>query len=478
MADETAFNTPGGFHKGSGESHARQGLSGSMGRPIRVTFLGAGSSFTPRLLNDLLHIPGSRGGTVALVDIEGRRLKAMHEVIGRMIRSRADGLWTVEASTDRRAVLPGTDYLVNCIEVSGLSCVELDYDIPARYGIDQCIGDTVGPGGLFKGLRTIPVWLDVLRDVEELCPEALVLNYTNPMGMMCVAAQRTSSVRVVGLCHSVQQTSDLLARRAGVPPQEMEWECAGINHLAWFTRLRHRGIDLYPRLMNKAVGDLHGNPGDPDDAADLVRKDIMIHFGAFVTESSGHFSEYLPYYRKRKDLVARYCRSGYDGESRFYADQWPGWRAAADREREEMLAGQRPLSWPRSWEYASWIIEAIEKHQPFAIHANVPNSTGESTSLIGNLPADGCVEVRCLVDGSGIRPVRYGLLPGHLAALCDWNMRMITTGAIAAIERSKESAVHALLLDPLCSAVLSPGEIRSMTLEMFEAEGEFLPAYR
>jgi len=477
MTDENTFNTPGGFHKGSGESRASQGLPGSMGRPIRMTFLGAGSSFTPRLFNDLLHIPGSRGGTIALVDIDERRLKAMHDVIAQMIRSRAEGLWTVEASADRRAVLAGTHYLVNCIEVSGLECVQTDHDIPARYGIDQCIGDTVGPGGLFKGLRTIPVWLDVLKDAEGLCPEALVLNYTNPMGMMCVAAERRSALRVVGLCHSVQQTSDLLARRAGVPPEEMEWECAGINHLAWFTRLRHQGIDLYPRLMDRARADLRGHPADLDDAADLVRKDIMVHFGAFVTESSGHFSEYLPYYRKRKDLLTQYCRSGYDGQSRFYADEWPQWRATADRERGEMVAGQRPLSWPRSWEYASWIIEAIEKHAPFAIHGNVPNSTAHATSLIGNLPADGCVEVRCLVDGSGVRPVRYGQLPAHMATLCDWNLRMITAGATAAIERSKEAAVHALLLDPLTSAVLSPAEIRSMTLEMFEAEKEFLPGY-
>jgi len=398
-------------------------------------------------------------------------------VLRQMIRTQGEGVWTVEASTERREVLPGTHYLVNCIEVSGMQCVRSDNDIPARYGFDQCIGDTVGPGGLFKSLRTIPVWLGVLRDAEELCPEALVLNYTNPMGMMCVAAQRTSSMRVVGLCHSVQQTSDLLARRAGVPAHEMEWECAGINHLAWFTRLRHRGVDLYPGLMEKARADLEGHPSDPEDAADLVRKDVMLHFGAFVTESSGHLSEYLPHYRKRPDLLRQYCRAGYDGQSKFYADEWPTWRAAADQERADMVAGRRPLSWPRSWEYASWIIEAIEKNVPFVIHGNVPNSTGEATALIGNLPADGCVEVRCLVDGSGVRPVRYGRLPDHMAALCDWNMRMISAGAVAAIERSTEAAVHALLLDPLTSAVLSPAEIRAMTLEMFEAEKDFLPGY-
>ena len=183
-----------------------------------------------------------------------------------------------------------------------------DNDIPAKYGVNQCIGDTIGPGGLFKSLRTIPVWLDVLKDVEELCPQALVLNYTNPMSMMCLAAARTtSSMQVVGLCHSVQGTSHLLARRAGVPYRDMEWECAGINHLAWFTKLRHQGKDLYPLLMKKAQQDLAGKPSNPEDDGDLVRKDMMLHFGAFITESSGHLSEYLPYYRKRKDLLKQYA---------------------------------------------------------------------------------------------------------------------------------------------------------------------------
>ncbi len=477
MSDTTAFNTQGGFHKGSGEARSRGGLGGEMGRPVRITFLGAGSSFTPRLVNDLLALPGSKGGTLALVDIDAERLSTMRRVVEKMINHQGDELWSVEASPDRRAVLEGTDYLVNCIEVSGVECVRIDNDIPATYGVDQCIGDTVGPGGLFKGLRTIPVWLQVLRDAEELCPEALVLNYTNPMGMMCVAAQRASRMRVVGLCHSVQQTSDLLAERAEVPYEELEWECAGINHLAWFTRLRHGDRDLYPRLIEKALRDLAGDPIDASDAADLIRKDIMVHFGAFVTESSGHLSEYLPYYRKRKELQERYSRPEYDGQSSFYADEWPKWRMAADRERQEMVEGKRPLSWERSWEYASWIIEAREKNVPYVFHGNVPNSSGQGGPLIENLPAEGCVEVRCLVDGSGVHPVSYGRLPERMAAPCDWNMRMINAGATAAIEKSKEAAFHALLLDPLTAAVCSPAEIRSMTLEMFEAEKNFLVEY-
>jgi alpha-galactosidase len=434
--------------------------------------------FTPRLVNDLLRIPGGAGGTIGLVDIDLTRLETMSRLIRKLIASRGKTGWKVQASPDRRNVLPRSDYLVNCIEVSGMECVRLDNDIPARYGIDQCIGDTIGPGGLFKGLRTIPVWLDVLRDAEDLCPNAVVLNYTNPMSMMCLAAGRSSTMTVVGLCHSVQGTSRLLAHRAGVPYEEMVWTCAGINHLAWFTTLRHKGRDLYPRLMAKARGDLAGKPNDPEDAKDLVRKDIMLHFGAFVTESSGHLSEYLPYYRKRPDLIERYCRDGYDGGSGFYAREWPGWRVVADTERMEMLRGKRPLTWDRSLEYASWIIEAREKDHSFVFYGNVMNTAGGAGQLISNLPADGCVEVACVANGNGISPTRYGALPPQMAALCDWNMRMFDLGVQAAMRRSKEAAIHALSLDPLTAAICSPAEIRSMTLELFDAEKRFLPGYR
>jgi alpha-galactosidase len=366
---------------------------------------------------------------------------------------------------------------VNCIEVSGLDCVRFDNDIPAKYGVNQCIGDTIGPGGLFKALRTIPVWLDVLKDVEALCPQAIVLNYTNPMNMLCLAAARTTPVQVVGLCHSVQGTGHLLAKRANVPYLEMEWECAGINHLAWFTKLRHEGKDLYPMLMKKARQDLSGKLVDPKDL-DIVRKDMMVHFGAFITESSGHLSEYLPYYRKRKDLIKTYARPGYDGETSFYANNWPKWRAAGDKDRHDMVSGAKPISWERSWEYASWIIEAREKDAPVRIHGNVPNSTAGNDTLISNLPADGCVEVACMIDRNGINPTRYGKLPPQMAALCASNMAMFDLGATAAIERSKDAAIHALMLDPLTAAMCSPAEIKEMTLELFDAEKAFLPKYK
>jgi len=473
---------------------AARGLPGRIQRPIKITMLGAGSAFTPRLMNDILRIPGDQGGTIALVDIDRERLDTMVKLITRLAGQLGKANWRVTGSADRRKVMAGSDYIVNCIEVSGTACVRFDNDIPAKYGIDQCIGDTIGPGGLFKSMRTIPVFLQVLKDAEELCPKAIVLNYTNPMAMMCLAAGRSSSMQIVGLCHSVQGTSQLLAERAGIPVGEMEWACAGINHMAWFTKLQHQGRDLYPLLKRKAAADLaralkEGRPKNPKKLnhhawesaewhKDIVRKDMMLQFGAFITESSGHLSEYLPYYRKRKDLVQRYSREGYDGGTSFYANNWPTWRKNADKQRARMLAGKEPMDWERSWEYASWIIEAREKDTPFRIHGNVMNNHQGAGQLITNLPADGCVEVACMVDRNGINPTRFGALPRQMAALCDSNMRMFDLGAQACIERSKELAIYALMLDPLTSAVCSPEEIRKMTLEMFAAEKAYLPGYK
>jgi alpha-galactosidase len=456
------------------------GLPGTMPRPIKVVMLGAGSGFTPRLASDLIQTPGHCGGEIALIDIDAKRLKPMQEIVTRIAakHSSEGRAWTVTGYTDRTEALKGADYLINSIEVSGLGCVRHDNDIPAKFGVDQCIGDTIGPGGLFKGLRTIPVWLEILRDAEKLCPNALVLNYTNPMSMMMLAAGRSSSMTAVGLCHSVQGTSRLLARRAGVAYDELDWECAGVNHLAWFTKLAHQGESLYPRLMEKARQDLAGKPSDAKDAADLVRKDMMLHFGAFITESSGHLSEYLPYYRKRKNLIEKYCRPGYDGASSFYADNWPTWRKNADANREKMVRGEEPIGWDRSFEYATFIIESREKNTPFAFHGNVMNRWKGGGPLIDNLPHDGVVEVKTLVDRNGLQPVTFGRLPPQMAAICAAQMAMYDLAAEAAIHKSKEAAIYALTLDPLTAACCSPAEIKAMALEMFAAEKEFLPGFK
>ncbi len=487
------------------DADQQKGLDGQVQRPLKITMLGAGSNFTPRLAGDVLQIPTADRGEIALVDIDTERLTTMKQIIQKVIEKhgRADG-WKVIASPKRREVMADSDYVVNCIEVSGLACVADDNDIPLKYGIDQCIGDTIGPGGLFKALRTVPVWLEVLADIRELAPNAIVLNYTNPMNIMCLAGGRVApEVPVVGLCHSVQGTSHLLARYADVPYEEMAWECAGINHLAWFTRLEHKGEDLYEKVLYEkfahevAEGIAESERGEArhDDTdtrlqevevkakqSDLIRKDMCLHFGAFITESSGHLSEYLPYYRKSDD-GRKLLRLGYAGGSRFYATNWPTWRKSQDETRAQMLSGEKPLPENRSWEYASWIIEAREKDQPFRIHGNVMNQGATPYSagrgqLITNLPADGCVEVACMIDVNGINPTVYGALPPQMAHICAMNMAMFDLAATACIEKSKEAAIHSLMLDPLTMAVCTPRQIKQMTLEMFEAESEFLPGFK
>lgn len=484
-------------HASHTQDAAQQGLPGKFSRKIKVTFMGAGSFFTPRVLNDILKTPGEMGGTFALVDVDEHRLKLTTRMIRQLVKGTG---WKVVASTDRREVLSGTDYVINCIEVSGAACVESDNDIPLKYGVDQCIGDTIGPGGLFKSLRTIPAFLGILRDVEDLCPQALVLNYTNPMSMLCTAAGRVSPIPVVGLCHSVQGTSNLLAKYAGVPYEEMSWTCAGINHLAWFTRLEHKGKDLYPKLkkdfarqLKKSIAEVEAGTADPKwlstwsgaeptdmppHHVDLVRKDMCVNFGAFITESSGHLSEYLPYYRK-SEAGRNLLRSGYQGGSRFYATNWPHWRKQADVDRAAILKGDKAMDWARSWEYAAWIIEAREKNTPYRFHGNVMNQPASgSGKLISNLDADQAVEVACLVDGNGVQPTRFGALPPQMAGLCASNLAMFGLGAQAAITRSVEMAAHALMLDPLTAAVCTPSQIRAMTLEMFEAQQDYLPGYK
>ena len=358
----------------------------------------------------------------------------------------------------------GSDFIINTIEVSGLQTVRYDYEIPLKYGVDQCIGDTVGPGGIMKALRTIPSWLEILKDAEELCPNAYVLNYTNPMSMMMLATFRASKMKAVGLCHSVQGTSMKLAKYLEVPYEELKWRCAGINHMSWFTELTHKGEDMYPVLKRKARENKELYEEDP------VRFEIMFHFGYFVTESSGHMSEYVPYFRKRPDLIDKYCREGYRGGRGFYAKNWPKWRKALDERRRRIIAGEEEPNLKRSVEYASQIIEGIVFNRLQIIYGNVLN-----TGLITNLPQNEVVEVACLVDRNGIHPVYFGELPPQLAALCRSNMAVYDMTVRAIMNNSYEMAEQALMLDPLTSAVCSLEEIRNMFRELYEAEKEYLP---
>jgi len=434
----------------------------SVSRQLKIAIIGAGSAvFARQLMTDILTTPGLTRGTFALVDVDADRL-SLAKRIGEKMALASGKSWQVEATRDRRKALPGCDYVISCIEVAGLRNVRNDYDIPLRYGVDQCIGDTIGPGGIFKMLRTGPAWLEILDDVEQLCPRAIVMNYTNPMSALTLLALRATSVRVVGLCHSVQGTSQQLADYLDLPAAELRWRCAGINHLAWFTELTHKGRDMYPLLRKRSE--------DPEVwDADPVRFEMMKHFGAFCTESSGHMSEYIPYFRKKPALVTQYTRGGYRGESGFYANNWPAWRAGGDDSIRELLDGRSPLALQRSEEFASTIIQAIECGRPAVIHGNVLNA-----GLVDNLPGDGCVEVPVLADSSGLSPIHFGPLPAQLAALDRAHMAVHGLMVDAVMRRDLEAARHALLLDPLTAAVCSPAEVAAMFDEMVSAEREDL----
>jgi alpha-galactosidase len=428
---------------------------------VKVTLIGAGSAvFARQIVTDVLAIDGLDGGTFALVDIDADRLELAHDISEKLVGATGKD-WTVESSTERNDVLAGTDFLVNSIEVAGLENVRHDYEIPLRYGVDQCIGDTIGPGGIFKALRTGPAWLEILRDAERECPGAVVMNYTNPMSLLTLAAIRATSMDVVGLCHSIQGTSEQLAGYLEVPPEELCWRAAGINHNSWFVELARDGVDLYPELRKRArTSGIYEH--------DPVRFETMLHLGAFPSESSGHFSEYLPYFRKRPDLIKRYTRDGYLGESGYYANNWPTWRAENDEEIRKMLSGEEELPLERSPEYAADVIEAVTFGREMVIYGNVRN-----TGLIDNL-SDGCVEVACLVDRNGVQPCHFGPLPEQLAALNRAHMAVHDLVVQALLDRDRQNALHALMLDPLTAAVCSLEEISQMFSEMWEAQRPFL----
>jgi alpha-galactosidase len=431
----------------------------------KITFVGAGSSvFTYEIVTDILATAALDNGVFALVDIDAERLELAHQVAELAVKHSGKH-WRVEASTERRRVLAGTDYLINTIEVAGLANVRHDFDIPMKYGVNQCIGDTIGPGGIFKALRTLPAWLDILADTEQLAPDALALNYTNPMSITCLAGVRASCLPVVGLCHSIQHTSEQVAEYLGIPYNELNFRAAGINHLAWLVEITRNGEDMYPLLREKTQ-----DPAIYEQ--DPIRFETMLYLGAFPTEGSGHSSEYTPYFRKRPDLVEKYARDGYLGETGFYANNWPEWRAEADDDMRRIIAGEEAIELERGPEFASYIVEAIETNEPAVIYGNVPN-----TGLITNLPQDGIVEVACLVNKMGVQPTYFGALPTQLAALNAAHMAVHDLVATAVLEHSAEAAFYALMLDPLTAAVCSPAEIRAMFDEMIEAQTAYLPEW-
>ncbi len=436
---------------------------------IKVALIGAGSTvFAVETMTDILAIEGLDSGTFALVDLDSERLELAHEVAEQLIKDTGKS-WTVQATTGRRSVLPGCDYVINMIEVGGLATVQDDYAIPMKYGVDQCVGDTIGPGGIFKYLRTAPSWLAICRDIEELCPRALVINYTNPMPAMTLTALRATSLQVVGLCRSVVETAYMLADYANVPYEQMHYRCAGINHLAWFVTLEMDGEDLYPRVLRAAE--------DPEIyRQDPIRFEMLRQFGAFVTEESGHVSEYVPYFRKRKDVLEQFTRINRSLEGGWRARAWPVERAEHDwalrRDLERERRGERVFFLERGLDYGSYVIEGQALNRPQVIHGNVANSR-----LIENLPQDGCVEVACLVDGNGIRPIHFGRLPTQLAALDSAHMMVHDLLVQSLLHEDREAAVHALMLDPLTAAVCSATEIRQMFDEMAAKQQAYLPHF-
>ncbi len=431
----------------------------------KITLLGAGSGFTQTLFTDVLHIDGFDSGVIGLVDVDKKRLDVNVKLMNRVLELMGKTKWRVEASTDRKKVLKGSDYVISTIEVSGLKCVRHDNDIPLKYGIDQCIGDTIGPGGIMKALRTLPPFLQILDDVARLCPKALIMNYTNPMSIMTLAGLRAADMPIIGLCHSVQGTLNNIAEYLDVPKEEITWRCAGITHMAWYTELKRQGKDLYPRLEERArVKEIYEK--------DPVRFELMRHLGAFVTESSGHNSEYFPWFRKRDELIDRHCREGYLGGRGFYAKTWPKWREETDARIQKMLEGEEEIVLDRSEEYASYIIEAHLTGKPFRVHGNVLN-----LGLIDNLPFGGCVEVPVLVDKTGFNPCHFGPLPEQLAAPNRAHMAFHELVVQAILEGDREAALHALMLDPLTAAVCSLDEIRAMFDEMVEAERAFIRVF-
>ena len=415
----------------------------------KIAFVGAGSTvFTRNLVGDVLYQPELRDCTeFALMDIDAERLRSAEIVAGRLVEAHGAGS-TVTATTDRRAALDGADYVVTSFQVGGYEpSTVIDFEVPKRFGLRQTIADTLGVGGILRGLRTIPVLLDVCRDMEAVAPDALLLNYVNPMAMLCWAAAEASSIRTVGLCHSVQGTAAQLAEDLGLP--SVDYEVAGINHVAFFLRLEHEGKDLYPRLRDVTPPDWN-----------RVRYKLFEHFGHFVTESSEHFAEYSPWFIKdgREDLIEAF---------NVPLDEYPR------RCEAQIAAWERgvEINTERSHEYGADIIRACEGGPEFEFNGNVPNR-----GLIDNLPPECCVEVPCVASTRGIEPRAVGSLPRPLAALIQTNVNVQGLTVEAALTGNRNAVYQAAMLDPHTGAELSLDEIAALVDALLEAHGDWIPA--
>ncbi len=434
----------------------------------KITFIGAGSTvFAKNLLGDILSFPELADSTISLMDIDPERLHTS-EIVAHKVAEVFGAHPKIETTLDRRQALDGADYAISMFQIGGYKpSTVIDFEIPKKYGLRQTIADTLGIGGIMRGLRTIPVFLDICHDMEDLCPDVTFLQYVNPMAMNCWAIARASKIKTVGLCHSVQGTAEMLAEDLGIPYDEINYQCAGINHMAFYLKFERNGENLYPRLQEvaKTKGYVHGYRDIPNH----VRYDILRRTGYFVTESSEHFSEYTPYFikRDRPDLIEQYGvpLDEYITRCEYQIAAWDAARAAFER-------GELEITHERSHEYGSLIIHSLETGQPRVVYGNVPNN-----GLIDNLPQGCCVEVPVLVDKSGLQPTKIGTLPPHLAALMQTNVNVQSLTVEAALTRKREHIYHAAMLDPHTSAELSLDDIWSLVDDLIEAHGDMMPEY-
>jgi alpha-galactosidase len=428
----------------------------------KITFIGAGSTvFAKNLLGDILSFPELADSQIALHDIDPERLRTS-EIVAHRVAEALGARPTITATTDRRAALDGADYAICMIQVAGYKPgTVIDFEIPKKYGLRQTIADTLGIGGIMRGLRTIPVLLEMCADMEQLCPEVTFLQYVNPMAINCWAISRASRIKTVGLCHSVPHTAAELAHDIGVPVEDINYLVAGINHMAFYLKFERDGQDLYPEI--RRVLDEGRVP-----PTNRVRYEVFRRLGYFVTESSEHFSEYVPWFikRDRPDLIEAFNipLDEYIRRCERQIADWEKQRAA--------LEGGAPLETRRSVEYGSGIIHSLETGTPRVIYGNVTNA-----GLIDNLPAGCCVEVPCVVDKNGIQPTKIGALPVQLAALMQTNINVQALTVEAALTCKREHIYHAAMLDPHTAAELSLDQICALVDELIAAHGDWLPAY-
>lgn len=438
----------------------------------KITFIGAGSTvFAKNLIGDILSYPELADATLVLHDIDPERLRTS-EIVARKLATSLNAHPTIESTTDRRAALDGADYAISMIQVAGYKPGTVtDFEIPNRYGLRQTIADTLGIGGIMRGLRTIPVMLDICRDMEELCPDVTFLQYVNPMAMLCWAINKATSINTIGLCHSVQGTAAQLAKDINVPFDEINYLCAGINHMAFYLNFERDGQDLYPLIQEVAQrAKMPERPHTTGLISDAVRYEMFRRLGYFVTESSEHFSEYVPWFikRDRPDLIEQFGIPIEEYINRCQV-QIETWQAL----RNYLEQPDTTIEHVRSEEYGSQIIYALETGQPQVVYGNVMNN-----GLIDNLPTECCVEVPCLVDRNGIQPTQIGTLPPQLAALMQTNINVQALTVEAALTGQREHIYHAAMLDPHTAAELSLDQIWQMVDDLIEAHGDWLPTYQ